>query len=143
MLYLTLYLKPYLTPCLTPHLARFTRRVSLRRTSTAAAARPLVCGAQISPRGLALLRRFEPLPSHAEQSLREIERAVWRQVRVPLSANQFAALVSFAYSMGESGFRRSPLLHHLNAGRYQAAAVAFCTHPCRRRAAEQQLFLSS
>jgi lysozyme len=120
-------------------------------------AKSLQPGAQINSQGLALLQQYEPIPSYAEQSLREIERAVWRQVQVPLNPNQFAALVSWTYSIGEAIFRRSLLLQHLNAGRYQSAAEFF-THPNpggpehhlkhqlqrqlqQRRAAERKLFL--
>lgn len=104
-------------------------------------------GAQIDRQGLALLRRFEPVPAHAEQSLREIERAVWRQVQVSLTANQFAALVSLTYSIGETALGNSPLLQQLNAGRYQAAAALFLASfnasasLLARRTAEQKLFL--
>ncbi|MBW4468291.1 MAG: glycoside hydrolase family protein [Pegethrix bostrychoides GSE-TBD4-15B] len=114
-------------------------------------------GAQITPQGLAFLCRFEPIPAHAKQSLREIERAVWRQVLVPLSANQFAALVSFTYSIGEAALSNSRLLRQLNLRRYQAAAAEFCadlrsaclSHSdsvlahqlASRRKAEQKLFL--
>ncbi len=108
---------------------------------------------RINQQGLGLLRQFEPLPSYSEQTIREIEQAVLRQVKVPLTANQFSALVSLTYSLGEANLRRSTLLKYLNTGRYQAAAREFdrwvYVGPNRkpdlvvRRAAERKLFLQS
>lgn len=48
------------------------------------------------------------------------ERAVDRLVKVPLTDNQFAALVSFAFNVGEGAFGKSTLLKKLNAGQYDA-----------------------
>jgi lysozyme len=54
--------------------------------------------------------------------LARFERAVEKLVKVPLSDGQFAALVSFAFNVGEGkkGFERSTLLKKLNAGDYDA-----------------------
>jgi lysozyme len=52
--------------------------------------------------------------------LREAEQAIDRGVTVPLSDNQFGALVSFAYNVGNAAFRKSTLLRKLNAGDYDA-----------------------
>jgi Phage lysozyme len=103
--------------------------------------------------GLGLLRRFENIQSYTEKSIREVEQAVLRQVHVPLTENQFAALVSFTYSLGEATLKRSVLLQHLNAGRYQAAAneferwvyVGLNRNPqlVFRRSAERSLFLAA
>lgn len=41
-------------------------------------------------------------------------------VKVPLNDNQFGALVSFTYNVGDEAFRRSTLLKKLNAGDYDA-----------------------
>lgn len=108
---------------------------------------------QINQRGLGILQQFEPLSAHAEQNLRETEQVVLRQVQVPLTANQFSALVSFAYGLGEANLKRSKLLHYLNAGYYRAAANEFerwvYVGPHRlprlvaRRNAERELFLQS
>ena len=75
-----------------------------------------------------------------------------RLVRVPLTDNQFAALVSFAYNVGLGALAGSTLLRKLNAGDYQGAAdqlprwnkAAGRVLPglVRRRAAERELFLS-
>lgn len=58
----------------------------------------------------------------AEDLLREdvavAERAVCRLVEVPLSDNQFAALVSFVFNVGIGNMERSTLLKLLNRGWY-------------------------
>jgi lysozyme len=43
-------------------------------------------------------------------------------VKVPLTPNQFDALVSFVYNVGTSAFEHSTLLRYLNAGKYKDAA---------------------
>jgi len=53
--------------------------------------------------------------------LARFERAVEQLVKVPLSDGQFAALVSFAFNVGEGALQKSTLLKKLNAGNYDAA----------------------
>lgn len=55
------------------------------------------------------------------------ERAVNKLVKVPISQNEFDALVSFAYNVGEGkgGLATSTLLKKLNAGDRQGAAEEF------------------
>ena len=91
----------------------------------------------------------------AEQLLKmdlwRFEKAVQVLTKVPLTDNQFSALVSFAYNIGENALAKSTLLRKLNAGDYQGAAKEFrrwvkaggITLPglVRRREAEMQLFL--
>lgn len=132
-------------------LAGKVARIARRLVSSPATSKPIRPGAQINQRGLGLLRSFESIPSYAEQSLREIERIVLRQVRVPLTSNQFSALVSLTYNLGEATLKRSLLLKHLNAGQYQAAANQFdcwvyadarySPELVARRRAERRLFL--
>lgn len=50
------------------------------------------------------------------------EEAVNKNVKVPLSQNQFDALVSFIYNVGASAFRNSTLLRELNESDYIEAA---------------------
>jgi GH24 family phage-related lysozyme (muramidase) len=57
--------------------------------------------------------------------LRSAENAVRRQIHVPLNSNQFSALTSLAYNVGETGLKKSDVAKHLNAGNYQAAADSF------------------
>jgi len=73
-------------------------------------------------------------------------------VRVALTDNQFAALVSFAYNVGLGALAGSTLLRKLNADDYQGAADQLprwnkgggrvLPGLVRRRAAERDLFLS-
>jgi lysozyme len=44
-------------------------------------------------------------------------RAVERLVKVPISDNQFSALVSFVFNVGETQFKTSTLLRLLNEGK--------------------------
>jgi GH24 family phage-related lysozyme (muramidase) len=48
------------------------------------------------------------------------ENAVNKMVRVPLSQNQFEALVSFVFNVGSGNFETSTLLQLLNQGQYDA-----------------------
>lgn len=56
------------------------------------------------------------------QDLRELEDRLNRHIFIPLTQEQFDALVSFAFSIGWEAFRESAVLHHLNAGALVAAA---------------------
>jgi len=53
-----------------------------------------------------------------ETDLMEAERAVAALVKVPLTDNQFSALVSFVFNAGEMAFAKSTLLRKLNEGGY-------------------------
>lgn len=55
-----------------------------------------------------------------EQDLAGAEAAVSRLVRVALTDNQFAALVSFTFNLGAGKLQVSTLLKKLNAGDYDA-----------------------
>lgn len=86
------------------------------------------------------------------EGIKPFEQAVSKWVNVPLNQNQFNALVSFTYNLGESQLANSSLLKILNQGNYQAAAEQFplwCKAGGRilpglvkRRAAEKEIFLS-
>lgn len=54
------------------------------------------------------------------QDLAPFEDAVDSLVKVPLSDNQFAALVSFCFNVGIGAFKGSTLLKRLNKGKYDA-----------------------
>jgi lysozyme len=77
--------------------------------------------------------------------------AVSNSVKVPLTQNQFDALVSLTYNIGITAFRNSTLLKKLNAGDYSGAASQFARWNKsqgeviaaleRRRANERALFM--
>jgi lysozyme len=60
--------------------------------------------------------------ARAEQLLKtdlaKAERTVAGLVKVPLTDNQFSALVSFVFNVGEGSFAKSTLLKKLNEGGY-------------------------
>ena len=60
------------------------------------------------------------------------EQAVLRLIHVPLTNNQFSALVSFTYNVGSGNLASSTLRQKLNRQEYDAAADEF---PKWRRAA--------
>lgn len=79
------------------------------------------------------------------------EKKVRALVKVPVTANQLGALVSFAYNIGTGALGSSTLLKKLNAGDYVGAAGQFARWNkaggrvlaglTKRRAAEAALFL--
>jgi len=81
------------------------------------------------------------------------ENAVANLVTVPLSQNQYDALVSLVYNIGQGNFAHSTLLRDLNARDYDAAAAQFPLWDksnnqvvqalVDRRASEQDLFLTA
>jgi lysozyme len=81
------------------------------------------------------------------------ETAVETLVHVPLSDNQFAALVSFTFNLGATAFANSTLYRLVNEGDMEGAAEQFShsNHAggkvvsglTRRRAAERALFEST
>lgn len=85
------------------------------------------------------------------RDLRRFEQAVDDLVKVPLTDDQFAALVSFTYNVGEGALESSTLLRLLNQRDYQGAADQFLRWDkaggqslpglTRRRRAERALFL--
>ena len=56
-----------------------------------------------------------------ESELVEYEGYVTKYVTVPLTQNQFDALVVWVYNLGPTNFRNSTLLKKLNSGDYTAA----------------------
>ena len=79
------------------------------------------------------------------------ENNVNRLVKVPLTQNQFDALVSFEYNVGYSALASSTLLKMLNNGDYKGASKQFdlwvyAGHKVllglvKKRNAEKELFL--
>ncbi|MDN5283943.1 MAG: glycoside hydrolase, family 24 [Mucilaginibacter sp.] len=76
--------------------------------------------------------------------------SVQRNIRVPLTQNQFDALVSFTFQQGSSGFANSSVNTLVNSGRYLEAASALRNFSnvsadgrVHRRGEEADLFLRS
>jgi lysozyme len=93
----------------------------------------------------------EQADTFLQEDVAEPVRAVNRLVTVPLTQNQFDALVSFVFNLGIGNFRTSTLLKKLNAGDYTGAAEEFprwvraggkqLPGLIKRRDAEKSLFL--
>ena len=89
--------------------------------------------------------------SYLKNDLVKFENAINRLVKVPLNQNQFDALSSFTYNLGETNLSSSTLLKKLNAKDYAGAADQFLrwnkaggkvmSGLTRRREAERNLFL--
>lgn len=104
---------------------------------------------------LGVRRGQKTTPAEAEsflkRDLEKFEQQVAELVKVPLTSNQFSALVSFAYNCGVGALKSSTLLKKLNASYYLGAAEEFLRWNkvngkpfaglTRRRVAERSLFL--
>lgn len=60
-----------------------------------------------------------------DQDTRTATAAVTNYVKVPLTENQRAALISFVYNIGTGAFYGSTMLRRLNSGDYAGAAAEF------------------
>ena len=114
-------------------------------------------GTTVYPDGRPVQRGDTCTPQQADEflahDLQGFERDVAAMVTVPLTSNQFAALVSLAYNVGTPALRSSTLLRLLNAGNYSGAANQFLQWNraagrvlpglTTRRRAERDLFLSA
>ncbi len=56
---------------------------------------------------------------------KDFASVIIKSLEVPLSQNQFDALVSFVYNVGNRNFRRSTLRKKLNRGDYEGASREF------------------
>ena len=84
--------------------------------------------------------------------LAAFEKDVVSVVKVPLTSNQFSALVSFTFNLGIGALKSSTLLNKLNAKDYAGAADQFLVWTkasgkvlpglVKRRKAERELFLT-
>ncbi|ARG33970.1 MULTISPECIES: lysozyme [Acinetobacter] len=89
--------------------------------------------------------------TYLKNDLTKFEVAINKLVKVPLTQNQFDALASFTYNLGETNLANSTLLKKLNKSDYQGAADQFLVWNkaggkvmkglVRRREAERALFL--
>jgi len=95
---------------------------------------------------------FNQATALLREDVSTFEKAVTRAVRVPITDNQFAALVSFAYNVGSGALSSSTLVRRLNSGdkfgaaneflRWNRAGGRVLAGLTRRREAERTLFLS-
>lgn len=84
--------------------------------------------------------------------VKRYERSVMALIKVPLTQNQFDALVSFTFNLGGGALQRSTLRSKLNRGDYAGASNEFLKWVrgggrilnglVKRRRAERELFLS-
>lgn len=112
-------------------------------------------GTTVYPNGVKVKKgdvcTLDQAKAYFAHDLNRFETAVNSAVKVPLTQNQFDALVSLTYNIGENAFKGSTLLKKLNAKDYQGAADQFpqwnkgggkvMKGLVRRRAAEAELFL--
>jgi lysozyme len=112
-------------------------------------------GTTVYPNGIRVKRDDSCTKAQAmsffQHDLRRFEAAVNQAVKVVLNQNQFDALVSLTYNIGETAFKKSTLLAKLNEGDFIGTADQFKVWNIgggkilkglvRRRAAERELFL--
>src|SRR6478609_4928710 len=106
-------------------------------------------GAPIPKKGLTI--SDAEVDATLARDLVHFEEKVLGAVKVPLNQNQFDALVSLCFNIGEGAFAKSTLVRKLNAGDYQGAAEQFLVWNkaggktvqglVNRRAKEKALFL--
>lgn len=144
-----------------PHTPQLEPYLCPARVATIGYGHALVCdGRQLAGApGLAKAKTLYPdgiTRAEAEALLRadlvRFTRAVEAAVKVELSDNEFAALVSLAFNIGERAFAQSSLVRLLNSRCFADAADQFSAWVvaggkrlpglARRRQAEQALFLS-
>ncbi|ETR94470.1 lysozyme [Acinetobacter lactucae] len=112
-------------------------------------------GTTIYPNGVKVKKgdtcTLDQAKAYFKHDLAKFEKTVNESVTVPLSQNQFDALVSLTYNIGSGAFKNSTLLKKLNAKDYSGAADQFLAWKkaggkvlpglVRRREAERALFL--
>ncbi|NNH25690.1 lysozyme [Acinetobacter terrestris] len=112
-------------------------------------------GTTVYPNGVKVKKGDSCTLDQAKQfkahDLKRFEKTVDDLVQVPLTQNQFDALVSLTYNIGPGAFEKSTLLKKLNTGDYQGAADQFTVWNkgggkvlqglVNRRAKEKEVFL--
>lgn len=77
---------------------------------------PTICEGVTQGVKLGDVRTPEQCDAALATEVRRHARAVDKYIRVPVSPNTYASLVSFVYNVGEGNFARSTLLRKLNRG---------------------------
>ncbi|ENX60743.1 MULTISPECIES: lysozyme [Acinetobacter] len=112
-------------------------------------------GTTVYPNGVKVKKgdvcTMDQAKAYFAHDLKRFENAVNSALTVVVNQNQFDALVSLAYNIGEKAFKTSTLVELLNANKFTAAADQFLVWNkgggkimkglVRRRAAERELFL--
>lgn len=117
-----------------------------------AAGKPTIGYGHLISKGESLEKLTEKEAEHLlKKDLQRAEQAVRKHVKVPLTQNQYDALVSFTYNLGEGNLKNSTLLRKLHMNDYQGAAQEFerwvyaggkkLTGLEQRRTQEKALFL--
>jgi lysozyme len=111
----------------------------------------LIRRSPVTPQDLPITQ--EQADAYLVADLEWAEAAVTRYVKVPLTQNQFDALVSWTYNLGTGTLSTSLVLHLLNAKAYQVASDHMLLYNkaggqvskglTRRRQAEVALFLKA
>ncbi len=138
--------------------------LNLIKTFEGFSSTPYLCPAGKSTIGYGhLIKKGEefPITGIAEEEAQELlakdtgyaQSAVCQAVVVPLTQNQYDALVSFTFNLGGTNLLRSTLLRKLNDGDYTGCAPEFLRWDrvngiivaglTRRRKAEMELFLTA
>ena len=88
----------------------------------------------------------------AKNVVKSFEARVNKSILLPMTQNQFDAMVLLCYNIGESGFARSSVVRNFNAGNLQKAADSFLLWNkaggkvskglTNRRKKERELFLT-
>jgi len=115
-------------------------------------------GTTIYPNGKHVTMKDRAITKESAKSMmkymidRDYGEAVNRYVKVPLTQNQYDALVSFTYNLGKGALKSSTLLKRVNQGKMKKASKEFLkwTHSngkvltglVKRRKAESEMFLA-
>lgn len=88
----------------------------------------------------------------AKNVVKSFEQQVNKSILLPMTQNQFDAMVLLCYNIGESSFARSSVVRHFNKGNLQQAADSFLLWNkaggrvvrglTNRRKKERELFLT-
>ena len=112
------------------------------------------CGTTVYPNGVKVKKgdvcTLDQAKAYMANDLKHFEQTVNSAVTVPLNQNQYDALVSLTYNIGQGAFRDSTLLRKLNEKDYKGAAAQFAVWNkgggkvmqglVNRRAKERKLF---